>query len=103
AFLAASNRALVETLADPEPALAAIRAREAILDMPVERERWAITRGYLATDETRAHGLGGVRADILQRQIDEVASVFGLSAKPAAGQIFDDSLLPPAAQRKVPA
>lgn len=103
AFLAASNRALVETLADPNPALAAIQAREAIIDLKVERERWDITRRYLATDETRAHGLGGVRTDVLQRQIDEVVAVFDLPAKPSLGQIFDDSLLPPAPQRKVPA
>ncbi|MDH2235164.1 ABC transporter substrate-binding protein [Pigmentiphaga sp. GD03639] len=103
AFLAATNRALVETLADPEPALAAIKAREAIIDLKVERARWHITRRYLATDDTRADGLGSVRADILQRQIDEVAAVFDLPARPPIGQIFDDSLLPPAAQRKVPA
>jgi len=103
AFLAASNRALVETLADPNPALAAIKSREAIIDLKVERERWDITRRYLATDETRAHGLGSVRTDVLQRQIDEVVAVFDLPAKPSIGQIFDDGLLPPAPQRKVPA
>lgn len=103
AFLAASNRALVETLIDPAPALAAIKAREPIIDLDVERQRWDITRRYLLTDESRANRLGGVRTGVLQRQIDEVVEVFDLPAKPSLEQIFDDRLLPAADQRKVPA
>ncbi|KAF1022492.1 MAG: hypothetical protein GAK30_01079 [Paracidovorax wautersii] len=95
-FLAATQRALAETLADPEPALAAIKAREGILNLDVERQRWAITRGYLATPETQAHGLGRVQPDLLQRQIDEVATVFSLARKPAAGQVFNAALQPAA-------
>lgn len=93
-FLAATQRALAETLADPAPALAAIQAREAILNPEVERQRWAITRNYLATAETQAHGLGRVQPAVLQRQIDEVADVFGLARKPAAAQLFDATLQP---------
>ena len=96
-------RALVETLIDPAPALAAIKAREPIIDLDVERQRWDITRRYLLTDESRANGLGGVRTGVLQRQIDEVVEVFDLPAKPSLEQIFDDRLLPAADQRKVPA
>lgn len=100
-FLAASNRALKETLADPEPALAAIKAREGILNLDVERARWAITRQYLATAENRELGLGALRPDILQHQIDEVAAVFGLNSKPTVEQVFHSGLLPAAAQRQV--
>ncbi len=43
AFLRATNRAIVETFANPAPSIAAMRQREPILDAKIELERWAIT------------------------------------------------------------
>jgi ABC-type nitrate/sulfonate/bicarbonate transport system substrate-binding protein len=103
AFLRASNRALRETLQNPDAALAAIKAREPILNMDVERERWAITRQYLAAPEVQSVGLGGVQASVLAQQVDEVATVYGLARKPAADRVFNPSFLPAAADRKVAA
>ncbi len=103
AFLRASNRALRETLQNPDAALAAIKAREPILNMDVERERWAITRQYLAAPEVQSVGLGGVQASVLAQQVDEVAAVYGLARKPAADRVFNPSFLPAAADRKVAA
>lgn len=103
AFLRASNRALRETLADPEAAFAAIKAREPILNMDVERERWAITRQYLLTAETQAIGLGAVQPAVLAQQVDEVAAVFNLARKPAPERVFNPAFLPAAADRKVTA
>lgn len=61
AFLRASNRALRETLAEAQPALAAVMAREPILDPEIERQRWAISQRYIAAADTREDGLGMVR------------------------------------------
>jgi hypothetical protein len=101
AFLRASNRALRETLANPEAAFAAIKAREAILNMDVERERWAITRQYLQTAESQAVGLGGVQTAVLAHQIEEVNTVFNLARKPAPERVFNPTFLPALAERKV--
>ncbi|MDA7415073.1 ABC transporter substrate-binding protein [Xenophilus arseniciresistens] len=103
AFVRASNRALRETLANPDAALAAMRAREPILNLDVERQRWAITRRYLSTAETREVGLGGVQPAVLGRQIDEVAAVFNLARKPAPERLFNTAFLPPMAERQVKA
>lgn len=103
AFLRASNRALRETLANPEAAFAAIKAREAILNMEVERERWGITRQYLLTAETQSIGLGAVQPAVLAHQVNEVAAVFNLARKPAPERIFNPAFLPAAAERKVAA
>ena len=103
AFLRASNRALRETLAQPDAAFAAIKAREPILNMDVERERWGITRRYLATVETQSIGLGAVQPAVLAQQIDEVTAVFNLARKPAADRVFNPALLPAVADRKVAA
>lgn len=103
AFLRASNRAIVETLADPAPALAAMRQREPILDEKVERARWAITRQYVAAADTRSHGLGDIQPQLLAQQIADVAQAFGLKSQPQAEGVFTRKLLPPLAERLVKA
>ncbi|TBU92913.1 ABC transporter substrate-binding protein [Phytopseudomonas dryadis] len=101
AFLRATNRALRETLADPQPALAAVMAREPILDRAIEQQRWAITRRYVAAADTREDGLGMVREALVQRQIDSVGRVFELSTAPSVADLYDLSLLPAKDQRLV--
>lgn len=101
AFVRATHRALRETLAKPDAALEAVKAREAILSVEAERARWNITRQYVLTPEVQAQGLGGVQSAVLSRQVDEVATVFGLARKPAPERIFNPAFLP--ADRKVAA
>ena len=103
AFLRASNRALRETLANPDAAFAAIKAREPILNMEVERERWSITRQYLSTAETQSIGLGAVQPGVLAHQVNEVATVFNLARRPAPERVFNPAFLPALADRKVAA
>jgi hypothetical protein len=101
AFLRASNRAIVETLADPAAAMAAMRQREPTLDEKVELARWAITRQYVAAADTRSHGLGDINPKLLTQQIADVALAFGLKAQPLADSVFNRSLLPSLAARTV--
>lgn len=100
-FLRATHCALKETLANPEPALAAIKAREPILDLAVERQRWAITRQYVAGAETRTEGLGGIHMAHVGRQIAGVTEAFGLSQAPTGAQLYDLGKLPPLSERLV--
>ncbi len=103
AFLRATNRAIVETFANPGPSIVATRQREPILDEKVETERWRITSQYVATSETRSHGLGDIRKLLLEQQVDEVVDVYGLKTRPSADGLFNLSMLPPKAQRMVKA
>ena len=101
AFLRASNRAIVETFANPGPSIAAMRQREPILDERIELERWGITAQYVGAADTRSHGLGDIRKFTLERQVDEVVDVFGLKTKPAADALFNTSMLPPRSERTI--
>ena len=103
AFLRATNRAIVESLADPLPAIAATRARESILDEKIELERWKLTAQYLAAPETGSIGLGDVRKLVLEQQMDQVVDVFGLKTRPSVEAVFNRSMLPAAAARRVAA
>jgi len=103
AFLRATNRAIVETFADPAAAIAATRQREPILDEKVELARWGITAQYVATADTRGHGLGDIRKLLVEQQLDEVAEVYGLKARPGADGLFNLSMLPARAERMLKA
>ncbi|MDM0011560.1 ABC transporter substrate-binding protein [Variovorax sp. J22P168] len=103
AFLRATNRAIVETFADPAPSIAAMRQREPILDARIEMDRWAITAQYVGAADTRSHGLGDIRKLTLEQQVDEVAEVYGLKTRPSADAIFNTSMLPPRSERSLKA
>lgn len=100
-FVRASNRALLETLADPAPAIAAIKQREPLLDEKTELARWRITAGYVATADTRSHGLGDVHKLLIEQQVDEVVQAFGLKQRPSADALFNFGFLPPRAEREL--
>jgi ABC-type nitrate/sulfonate/bicarbonate transport system substrate-binding protein len=102
-FVRASNRALVETLADPTAAIAAVKQREPMLDEKAELARWRITAGYVAAADTRGHGLGYVRKLLIEQQVDEVVNVFGLKNRPSADAIYNLGFLPPKGEREVKA
>lgn len=102
-FLRATNRALVEAIADPAAAVAYVKQREPMLDLKTEAERFRITTGYVSTADTRGHGLGDVRKLFIEQQVDEVAEAFGLKNKPSADAVYNLAFLPPKAERMVKA
>jgi ABC-type nitrate/sulfonate/bicarbonate transport system substrate-binding protein len=101
AFLRATNRAIVETFANPAPSIAAMRQREPILDEKVELERWGVTAQYVGAADTQGHGLGDIRKLTLEQQVDQVVDVFGLKVKPASDAIFNTSMLPSRNERNL--
>lgn len=100
-FVKATNRALLETMADPAAAMAHVVAREPMLNARNETERWRITAGYVAAADTREHGLGGVNRAFAEQQIAEVSDSFGLKARAGFDAIYDLRFLPPVAERTV--
>jgi ABC-type nitrate/sulfonate/bicarbonate transport system substrate-binding protein len=103
AFLRATNRALVEAIANPAAAMAFVKQREPMVDVKVEEARWRITQSYVLTADTREHGLGDVRRDFVEQQLAQVTETFGLKAKPAPEALYNLAFLPPKAERLVKA
>ena len=102
-FLRATNRALMETIANPVAAMASVKQREPMVDEKVEGERWRITQGYVLGADTRDHGVGDVKPVFVEQQIAEVAETFGLKQRPDMGSLYNLSFLPPKAERLVKA
>jgi len=103
AFLRATNRALLETIANPAAAMAYVKQREPMVDEKTETERFGITARYVAMPDTRTHGLGDVKKALVEQQIAEVSRTYALKAAPPADAIYDMSFLPPLAQRMLKA
>lgn len=98
-FVRATHRAMMETLANPGAAMAAVKQREPLINEAVELERFRITAGYIAAGDTRSHGIGDIRKFVIERQVDEVVEVYGLKARPSADAIYNLAFLPPKAER----
>jgi NitT/TauT family transport system substrate-binding protein len=101
-LLAAINQGWHDSIADPDAAIAALLKRDALLNREIERERldWALRR-LILVPETAEIGLGAVKPERLERNIDIATSAFGLPSRPAAADVFDARFLPPAAERAV--
>ncbi|QJQ94521.1 MULTISPECIES: ABC transporter substrate-binding protein [Halomonadaceae] len=94
-FLRAFNRALKETLADPDAAIEYVRARDGLIDVEMETRRLKLAiEGSIDTEEARANGAGAVDEARLRESIQQVADAYGLAAVPEAEQVFTSRFLP---------
>lgn len=102
AFLRALTRGIQDTLADPQAAIAYVKAREPMLDAQVEEQRLRyFLDHFLATPAVRRHGLGAVDAQRLNANIAQIMQAFGLTQPVDAAQLFNSDFLPPADARQL--
>ena len=99
-FLKAVNRAINESLANPEMAMDHVMKREPLLKREVEKERLVATlRQEMNHPEIAKIGLGDVDGERLKRAIAMVVEANGLPRTPTADEVFDRSFLPARAER----
>ncbi len=101
-FLRAFLQGLKEIVHRPAEAVDSIMRRDDTVKREVELERLRMAiRDNIVTPEVKANGFGAVDFARLAESIDQIGLVYTFKAKPKAGDIFDASFLPPAADRKV--
>ena len=95
-------RAQYDSLADPSVAIAALRAREALTDVPLETERLRLALNELTfTPHVRANGFGRIDTVRLQRSIDMVREAFSIARPMPWGEVYDPRYLPPATDMRL--
>ncbi|CAN5267215.1 ABC transporter substrate-binding protein [soil metagenome] len=102
-MLRAINRALKETVANPDAAIEMLAAEEPLIKKDIERRRLLyVYKTLIDTPETRELGLGDLSDKRLASNIASIASSFELAKAPAPGDVFDRSFLPAKADRVPP-
>ncbi len=100
-FVKAVNRAINESIADPEKAMDHVMKREPLLKRALEKERLLATlKQEMSHPEIARIGRGDVDPARLDRAIAMVVKANGLPATPPRDRVFDPSFLPPAGDRK---
>ncbi len=98
----AINRAIIETLANPDPAVALIKSIEPLTNEELEKQRLLYTaKSLMVTPETKAIGLGDLDDKRLAGSIATIAEAYGLKRQPDVSEIFNRSFLPSRAEREI--
>lgn len=101
AFLDAFLKGLKEMIRNPAVAVAPVLKRDDGLNREVEVERLRMAiRNNIVTPEVRTNGFGAVDPVRLEESIEQIGLAYTYKNKPKASEIFDSSLLPPAAARR---
>jgi len=99
-FLKALNRAINDSLANPEMAMDSVMKREPLLKRDIERDRLAATlKDEMSHPEIAKIGLGDIDTARLTRSIGVVVEANQLARTPTAAEVFDRSFLPARADR----
>ncbi|MPN54440.1 hypothetical protein SDC9_202110 [bioreactor metagenome] len=99
-LLRAFNKALKETIANPDAAIAYVKERDPLINVALETRRLKLAlESSVITPEVKANGLGAVTGERLQRSLAETVEAYGLPATPKAGDLFNAAFLPAAAER----
>ena len=102
-FLRAFVKGLKETVKQPASAVETVLKRNDSAKKELEIERLKMAIGDdIVTPEVMANGYGGIDPARFTHAIEQIAIAYKFDAgKPKPGDIFDDSFLPRAADRKV--
>ncbi len=102
AFLRAFTKGVKDVLADPQAAIATVKARDGIINEALELRRLKLALdATLLTPDARAEGFGEVKAPRLSLMASQVSDAFGTKERVKADAVWNGSLLPTAAERDI--
>jgi NitT/TauT family transport system substrate-binding protein len=95
-------RGWLAVFADPAAGTRALKARDALIDEAIERERLdMMMRDSKLTADVRANGYLAATPARLQATIDEAVLAYNLPGTLTPDEVFTDRFLPPMADRRV--
>jgi NitT/TauT family transport system substrate-binding protein len=97
------NHGILDTIADPDAALKTLQARDAMMNMNIEKVRLGIALDLINTAAVKKNGLSAVQPARLKETIDSVSGVFALEKPPAPDSLYTAAYLPPQSERVVKA
>ncbi len=101
-FVRATIKGMLDTIKDPDTAIKSVMKRNETANEKVELARLKMAlRDNVVTPWVKANGFGGVDMARLSKSIEQIGVTYTFKAKPKASDIFTDTYLPPAAERKL--
>ena len=102
-FVNATAKGWRDAIANPAAAIAALKKSAPLADEKLETEKlnWLI-KNQIVTAESKADGLGGVRAARMEKAVDTLVKAFQLPGKVTQADVFTADYMPAADVRKLP-
>lgn len=97
----ALNQGTKDTIADPAAALAVLQARDAMMQMNIEKVRLDLALDLTDTPHVKKYGLSVVDPKKLQYTIDAISDAYNIKNRPAPSAVYTDKYLPPLSERKL--
>ena len=102
AFLSAFSKGIKEVMANPDPAIDFVKARDGIINVELEKRRLRLAiEAVVASPDARAEGFGAVDPGRLALMASQVSDVFGTKTRVDPGAVWTDAFLPPKAELAV--
>jgi NitT/TauT family transport system substrate-binding protein len=101
-FLKAFTKGIKETMANPDPAIEFVKARDGIINVDLEKRRLRMAiDSVVASPDARAEGFGVVVPGRLALMASQVSDAFGTKTRIDPGAVWTDAFLPPKAELNV--
>ena len=102
AFLSAFLKGAKEVMANPDPAIDFVKARDGIINVDLEKRRLRMAiDAVVASPDARAEGFGVVVPGRLALMASQVSDAFGTKTRVDPAAVWTDTLLPPKAELNV--
>ncbi|MEG0051820.1 MAG: ABC transporter substrate-binding protein [Comamonas sp.] len=99
AFLKAFAKGAKEAMASPETAIASMKAKDGLVNVPLEVKRLKLTiETAIDSPGARAEGFGQLRAERLQTMAEQVAKAYATKNPVPARAVWNGSFLPTVAE-----
>ncbi|MDP2007735.1 MAG: ABC transporter substrate-binding protein [Rubrivivax sp.] len=102
AFLVAFARGAKEVMANPDPAIDYVKARDGILNVELEKRRLRLAiDAVVASPDARAEGFGVVVPGRLALMASQVSDAFGTKTRVNPAAVWTDAYLPPKSELNI--
>jgi NitT/TauT family transport system substrate-binding protein len=102
AFLSAFTKGAKEVMANPDASIASVRARDGIINVPLETRRLKLAiDSVVASPDARKEGFGQVNPGRLSLMASQVSDAFGTKSRVNPTAVWNGSFLPSAAELNI--
>ncbi|MCC7150745.1 MAG: ABC transporter substrate-binding protein [Rubrivivax sp.] len=99
AFLLAFTKGVRDVMANPDPTIEYVKARDGIINVDLEKRRLRLAiDAVVASPDARAEGFGAVNPGRLALMASQVSDVFGTKTRVDPNAVWTDAYLPPKAE-----